>query len=129
MNLLQTGYNFDGFAREAVKVMVDIDENELHKINVRPQIAVCADAEAFIRCMLKHADRIEKRDHSEWIAYAGRMKEKYPVVLKKYWEQQDEVNTYALLDVITEQMSENDIYVSGSSGTCIDVSMQTFRVK
>ena len=129
MNLLQTGYNFDGFAREAVKVMVDIDVNELHKINVRPQIAVCADAKAFIRCMLKHADRIEKRDHSEWIAYAGRMKEKYPVVLKKYWEQQDEVNTYALLDVITEQMSENDIYVSGSSGTCIDVSMQTFRVK
>lgn len=129
MNLLQTGYNFDGFAREAVKVMVDIDENELHKINVRLQIAVCADAKAFIRCMLKHADRIEKRDHSEWIAYARRMKEKYPVVLKKYWEQQDEVNTYALLDVITEQMSDNDIYVSGSSGTCIDVSMQTFRVK
>lgn len=129
MNLLQTGYNFDGFAREAVKVMVDIDENELHKINVRPQIAVCADAKAFIRCMLKHADKIEKRDYSEWIAYAGRMKEKYPVVLKKYWEQQDAVNTYALLDVITEQMSDNDIYVSGSSGTCIDVSMQTFRVK
>lgn len=129
MNLLQTGYNFDGFAREAVKVMVDIDENELHKINVRPQIAVCADAKTFIRCMLKHADKIEKHDHSEWIAYAGRMKEKYPVVLKKYWEQQDAVNTYALLDVITEQMSDNDIYVSGSSGTCIDVSMQTFRVK
>ena len=129
MNLLQTGYNFDGFAREAVKVMVDIDEHELHKINVRPQIAVCADAKAFIRCMLKHADRIEKRDHSKWIAYAGRMKEKYPVVLKKYWEQQDAVNTYALLDVITEQMSDNDIYVSGSSGTCIDMSMQTFRVK
>lgn len=129
MNLLQTGYNFDGFAREAVKVMVDIDEHELHKINVRPQIAVCADAKTFIRCMLKHADKIEKHDHSEWIAYAGRMKEKYPVVLKKYWEQQDAVNTYALLDIITEQMSDNDIYVSGSSGTCIDVSMQTFRVK
>ena len=129
MNLLQTGYNFDGFAREAVKVMVDIDENELHKINVRPQIAVCADAKAFIRCMLKHADKIEKRDHSEWIAYAGRMKEKYPVVLKKYWEQQNEVNTYALLDVLTDQMTADNIYVSGSSGTCIDVSMQTFRVK
>ena len=27
MNLLQTGYNFDGFARAAYKVMVDIDEN------------------------------------------------------------------------------------------------------
>lgn len=129
MNLLQTGYNFDGFAREAVKVMVDIDEHELYKINVRPQIAVCADAKAFISCMLKHKEKINKRNDTEWIAYARHMKEKYPIVLDKYWEQQDEVNTYALLDVITDQMTADDIYVSGSSGTCIDVSMQTFRVK
>lgn len=129
MNLLQTGYNFDGFAREAVKIMVDIDENELHKINVRPQIAVCADAKKFIELLLTHKDRIAPRDDADWIAYAGRMKQKYPIVLKEYWGQTDQVNTYALLDTITEQMLPEDIYVSGSSGTCIDVSMQVFRVK
>lgn len=129
MNLLQTGYNFDGFAREAVKVMVDIDENELKKINVRPQIPICADARKFMELLLKHKDKIQVKNRSEWIAYGKRMKEKYPVVQKEHWEQEEKVNTYALLDVITEQMQENDIYVSGSSGTCIDVSMQTFRVK
>lgn len=129
MNLLQTGYNFDGFAREAVKIMVDIDENELHKINVRPQIPICADAKQFIDLLLKHKDKIVLRDDMEWIAYAKRMKQKYPIVLKEYWEQDEKVNTYALLDTITEQMESEDIYVSGSSGTCIDVSMQTFRVK
>lgn len=129
MNLLQTGYNFDGFARAAVKIMVDIDEPELHKINVRPDIAVCADAREFMECLLAHKDLIQKREDAEWLAYARRMKEKYPIVLDKYWHQAEEVNTYALLDVITEQMRADDIYVSGSSGTCIDVSMQTFRVK
>lgn len=129
MNLLQTGYNFDGFARDAVKIMLDIDEKELHKINVRPQIAICGDAKLFIELLLKHKDKIKKKDYTEWISYANRMKEKYPIVLKEYWEQKEKVNTYALLDVITEQMSVDDIYVSGSSGTCIDVSMQTFRVK
>lgn len=129
MNLLQTGYNFDGFARAAVKIMVDIDEPELHKINVRPDIAVCADAREFIECLLAHKDLIQKREDAEWLAYARRMKEKYPIVLDKYRQQAEEVNTYALLDVITEQMRADDIYVSGSSGTCIDVSMQTFRVK
>lgn len=129
MNLLQTGYNFDGFARAAVKIMVDIDEPELHKINVRPDIAVCADAREFMECLLAHKDLIQKREDAEWLAYARRMKEKYPIVLDKYWQQAEEVNTYALLDVITEQMRADDIYVSGSSGTCIDVSMQTFRVK
>lgn len=129
MNLLQTGYNFDGFAREAVKIMVDIDENELHKINVRPQIPICADAKRFMELLLKHRDKIKQREDAEWISYANRMKQKYPVVLKEHWQQKEKVNTYALLDTITEQMKPEDIYVSGSSGTCIDVSMQTFRVK
>ncbi len=129
MNLLQTGYNFDGFARAATRIMVDIDENELKKINVRPQIPVCADAKDFIECLLAHKDLIRKREDAEWLAYARRMKEKYPIVQESYWAQTEEVNTYALLDTITEQMTAEDIYVSGSSGTCIDVSMQTFRVK
>lgn len=57
------------------------------------------------------------------------MKAKYPIVTEKARTQKELVNTYALLDEITEQMTADDIYVSGSSGTCIDVSMQTFRVK
>lgn len=129
MNLLQTGYNFDGFAREAVKIMVDIDANELHKTNVRPQIPICADARHFMEVLLKHKDKIRKKDYTAWIAYANRMKQKYPIVLESYRKQKELVNTYVLLDTITEQMQPDDIYVSGSSGTCIDVSMQTFRVK
>lgn len=129
MNLLQTGYNFDGFAREAVKVMVDIDANELKKINVRPQIAVCADAGEFIGLLLKHRDKIKAKGRFEWLSYARRMKSKYPIVQKAHWEQDGCANTYALLDAITEQMGQDDIFVSGSSGTCIDVSMQVFRVK
>lgn len=129
MNLLQTGYNFDGFARAAYKIMVDIDENELHKTNVRPDLAVCADAKHFMELLLKHKDKIKRKDYSGWISYANRVKQKYPVVTEEAWNQKELVNTYALLDTITEQMQPEDIYVSGSSGTCIDVSMQTFRVK
>lgn len=129
MNLLQTGYNFDGFARGAVKVMVDIDGPELHKINVRPDIAVCADAKLFMELLLKHKDKLQKKSIEPWLNYARKMKGKYPIVLEQYWKQEKLVNTYALLDTITEQMTAEDVYVSGSSGTCIDVSMQTFRVK
>ncbi len=129
MNLLQTGYNFDGFARAAVKVMVDIDEKELHKINVRPDIAICADARDFMEMLLRHSDKIQPRDDAEWIDYANRMKQKYPIVTKEAWSCEGSVDTYALLDTITGQMRPDDIFVSGSSGTCIDVSMQTFRVK
>ena len=129
LNLLQTGYNFDGFARAAAKIMVDIDDHELHKTNVRPDLPICADAGAFLRCLLSHRDLIRVRDRSDWFAYADRVKEKYPLVLPEYWKQAELVNTYCLLETISEQLTPNDVYVSGSSGSCIDISMQTFRVK
>ena len=129
LNLLQTGYNFDGFARAATKVMVDIDEHELHKTNVRPDLPVCADAGAFLRCLLAHRDLILPKDRRAWFAYADRMKSKYPLVPSSYWEQKELVNTYCLLETISEQLTTEDVYVSGSSGSCIDVSMQTFKVK
>ena len=128
-NLLQTGYNFDGFARAAYKVMVDIDEAELHKINVRPDLPICADAGDFIREILKQKDRIKKKDRSAWFAYGDRLKTKYPLVTEEQWNQKELVNTYCLLETISKYMTPDDIYVSGSSGSCIDISMQTFKVK
>lgn len=129
LNLLQTGYNFDGFARNAVKAMVDIDSAELIKTNVRPDIAICADAGKIIRMLLENRHLIENKERSEWLAYSDRMKRKYPLVQEKYWKQSELVNPYCLLETISKYMEKDDIYVSGSSGSCIDISMQTFRVK
>lgn len=129
LNLLQTGYNFDGFARGAHKIMVDIDEAELHKINVRPDTAVCADAKQFMLTILKYKDKIQIKNRTEWFAYAERLKTKYPIVQEHYWKQKKSVNPYCLLDTISDLMTEDDLYVSGSSGSCIDISMQAFRVK
>ncbi len=135
LNLLQTGYNFEGFARGAKRVMVDIDSAELHKINVRPTLPVCADAKEFIECLLKNAGSIEKKDRQEWFAYADKVKSRYPLVddeyRKKALEDKTEgtADTYLLLEAISDLLTSEDIYVSGSSGSCIDISMQTFRVK
>ena len=129
MNLLQTGYNFDGFAKDAVKIQVDIDNAELHKINVRPNIAICADAKVFMKLLIKHKDKINSKKRNAWFEYAAKLKQKYPIVQDDYWKQKDLVNTYCLIDTIAKYMTADDIYVSGSSGSCIDISMQTFSVK
>ena len=129
LNLLQTGYNFDGFARAATKIMIDIDDAELHKVNVRADIPVCADAGEFIDTVLKYKDKIVANPRSEWFDYANRLKSKYPIVPKEYYDDKDYVNTYCLIDKISDYMTADDVYVSGSSGSCIDISMQAFKVK
>lgn len=129
LNLLQTGYNFDGFAKKAIKIMVDIDRAELNKINVRPDIKVCADVKDFIKYLLKHKDKIKKVDRSDWFTYADNMKKKYPIIKNEYLENNDKVNTYLLIETISKYMKNDQIYVSGSSGSSIDISMQGFKVK
>jgi len=129
LNLLQTGYNFDGFARCAKKIMVDIDPNELHKINVRPDIPVCADADRFIKEIIRQKDKIIRKDRKSWLDYCNKVKQKYPLISESMRKQNEPVNSYLLLDTISDQMNSNDIYVAGSSGSCIDISMQGFKVK
>lgn len=129
LNLLQTGYNFDGFAREATKVMVDIDESELHKTNVRPDLPICADAKEFIRLLLKNKHLIKKNNREKWFEYSKNVRDKYPLIRKEYYEENGYANTYVLLNEITDKMSNDEVYVAGSSGSCIDISMQAFKVK
>ncbi len=135
LNFLQTGFNFDGFARGAERIMVDIDPAELHKINVRPTLPVCADAKEFIELIIKNKDKIENKDRKEWFSYADRVKARYPLVSEEHRQESmsetedGTVDTYLLLETISDKMKEDDIYVSGSSGSCIDISMQTFKVK
>jgi acetolactate synthase-1/2/3 large subunit len=129
LNLLQTGYNFDGFARCAKKIMVDIDSNELRKINVRPDIPVCADAGRFIKEIIRQKDKIIPKERKAWFEYCDRVKRTYPLITENMHCENEKVNSYLLVDTISNQMNSNDIYVAGSSGSCIDVSMQGFKVK
>jgi acetolactate synthase-1/2/3 large subunit len=129
LNLLQTGYNFDGFARAAKKIMIDIDEKELYKINVRPDIPVCSDAKYFINEFLAQRDNVKIRKRIKWFQYCENIKCQYPLYKREEINQNEKVNPYLLIDTISKNMNADEVYVSGSSGSCIDISMQTFKVK
>lgn len=129
LNLLQTGYNFKAFARGAKRVMVDIDEAELNKSNVFPDMPVCMNAKEFIKLLLKNKDKIKSRNRQEWIGICKEWRKKYPVVLEEFKNQKQYVNTYVFIDKLSDNLPDDTIFVSGSSGTGLDVTMQAFKVK
>ena len=52
------------------------------------------------------------------------------MVLPEYWENvEDVVNTYVLMDVLSDELGPDDLIVPGSSGPCSDIFMQAFRIK
>ena len=72
-----TGSNPKQFAREAKKIIVDIDKTELYKGVVKPDLAICADAKDFITSLLKKD--LTKYYHSTWLSRCMDWAKKYEI--------------------------------------------------
>jgi acetolactate synthase-1/2/3 large subunit len=129
LDLVVTAYAPDKLARAAKKIMVDIDMAEINKLKKTIDVPVCADAKLFIQEFLKQSDKIKPKDRSHWLERCIEWKTKYPVVLPEYWQQKEGVSTYVLSEVLAEELTGNDLIVSGSSGAGIELFLLVFRVK
>jgi acetolactate synthase-1/2/3 large subunit len=129
LDLGQTGYSHANFARAAKKIIVDIDPAEIGKMMTPIDVPVCADAGDFIREIFRQRDSITFQDRHGWLDRCKAWQAKYPVVLPEYWDKTDYVDNYVLIDVLSEEMSGDDILVPGSSGASSEIIMQAFRVK
>ena len=103
ISISQTGHNFKAFAREAKKIVVDIDHNELEKNCVIPDLPICCDALVFVRELLnliKSDSRFPRQDISPWIEQCRVWKEKYAVVTPELRAQTEFVNSSDISHVL-----------------------------
>ncbi|OGU10277.1 MAG: hypothetical protein A2075_21540 [Geobacteraceae bacterium GWC2_58_44] len=128
MSIPQVGYNFKTFAREAKRIMVDVDRKELDKPSVRADLPILADAGEFIRELQRQLLAEEPTARPAWLARCREWKGKYPVVLPEYRHNPDGVNSFHFIDQLTQRLGEDAVVVTdmGTSFTC---TMQTFRTK
>jgi acetolactate synthase-1/2/3 large subunit len=131
MDMGQTAYMHKYLAQGAKKIMVDIDENEINKMQTTIDIPISVDAGDFIDEVLEQLEsvRIDDSKFEKWCEQCRVWKEKFPVVLSEYWEYDDGVSIYALVDAISEAIGSGDLFVPGSSGACSEVAMQAFKSK
>ncbi|MHB8391701.1 MAG: thiamine pyrophosphate-binding protein [Acidobacteriaceae bacterium] len=116
-----TGYAPDKLAREAHKVVVDIDAAELGKLHPHIEQPVCADARAFLTEMLRQRSAILPRDRSAWDDRCAGWKHRYPVVTDEHRNPDTQVSIYHLAEVIGTETDAKDQLVSGSSGAGIEI--------
>ena len=129
MDLGQTAYTHRNFARNARKIMVDIDDAEINKMQMKIDVPVNSDAGDFIREFALQLKKIAIKDRSNWLMKCKEWQKKYPVILPEYRNQKKYVNDYVLIDILSDEMSSDDLLIPGSSGACSERSMQAFRVK
>ena len=124
LDLAQVAFNYPGFAPSARRVVVDVDAAEIEKLG-DVDLPLVVDAGAFVRGMLA-ADAATPRE--SWLERCRRWKETYPVILEEYRREEGPVNTYVLVDMLSELLVADDVLVPGSSGSCAEITMQAFRV-
>ncbi|BBE30624.1 acetolactate synthase [Tepiditoga spiralis] len=125
----QTAYNHKNFAPNAKKVIVDIDINEINKLNMDIELKIEANAYDFLEILNKKIQNITFEKKEKWINFCSELKNKYPIILEEYYKEKDFVNPYVLIDILSQKLTEKDAVIPGSSGICSEITMQSFKVK
>lgn len=129
LDLVLTGFAPEKLARAAKKVAVDVDPNELAKLNHILDYAICADASVFIREFLQQVERVKRKDRSAWMMRCLEWKRKYPVVLPEHRQPIEKVSCYYLTEVLSDCLQADDVIVPGSSGFGVEIFLLAFKVK
>jgi acetolactate synthase I/II/III large subunit len=129
LDLPQVGHSYPNFAREAKKVVVDIDNAEIAKIDTNIDVSINADAKEFLTAFIGKMGDGAVRNRADWLLRCEKWKRQYPVILPEYLRPELFVNPYALMDMLSEILDEDDVIVPGSSGSCAEITRQAFRIK
>ena len=124
-----TAFNHENFAPRARKIMVDIDETEINKMKMPLEVKIVADVKAVLLELTKQEYNISLAEREDWLKYCQTMKNKYPVVLPEYYQEQEYINTYLFVEELCKQLDENDVIVPESSGGAGEITYQALKVK
>jgi acetolactate synthase I/II/III large subunit len=116
-----TGYAPDKLARAAHRVMVDIDAAEIEKLSPYIHAPICADAGAFLREMLRQVGCVQPKDRTCWKQRCADWKTRYSVVLDEHRKPEGRVSIFNLAEVIGQETTPDDVMISGSSGSGIEI--------
>lgn len=117
----QVSFAYDSWAREAYKIMVEIDPAEINKPTLNIDLPIQSDIKDFLEKFNAYLEK-EYSDYTfkneDWIKQCNIWKEKYPVCDKSKYEQKDKINVYAFLDTLSDCMKENDKIVVANGAAC-----------
>lgn len=119
LDLGQTGYRPDCFAPNAVKYVVDIDQDELNKIENTKKIQI--DARIFLEILHDKNEIFTKKDIS-WLQLCQEWKKKYKITPRQTCNEY--LDPYEFINILSGLLQKDDIVVPGSSGGCAEITMQ-----
>ncbi len=127
-NIRQASYNFENFAKNAYLISVDIDNAELDKPTVIPDLKINADLADFLPEFAKHVEKSNSWS-IEWLPFCKKLQNRYSFEnTPEYQQAGDKINVYHFIRRVTELMKEDDVCVMANATATI-CTFQTAIVK
>ena len=127
LNIRQISYNYKDFAKNAYKIMVDIDEGELKKPTLNINMPIQANVKDVINSLLKTKYE-STEDKNKWVKWAHDMGNKYPAALPEYYEKTNPMNPYAFMEKFFNLLNDDEIVVCGNGSAAV-ISFQAGKFK
>jgi len=124
-----TGTMLHAFAREAKRVVIDVDRQELEHLNVPVDLTIHSDAKVFLREILRLVGEAKTQDIQSWRQKCFDYKSKYNQVPQEWSTRKEYVNPYVFVDTLSEEMNGEDVIVIDGGGTITEIAPQALRVK
>ena len=128
LNIRMIGYNHYDFAKNAYKIIVDIDPRELVKPTVRPDMPVNADVRELMEKLIElHYEPQEK--HRAWTEWCRSLVERYPAACESYHKHDGSlINPYIFIDKLFDELKEDDRIITGNGSACV-MTFQGCKIK
>lgn len=129
-----TAFNEQNFGKEAKKVIVDIDERELARMNLRDMVVRSAcDAGVFVRSLREECGKRDWRRQVDrwegWIRDSHAIRGRYPTVTEAHRAVEGVVSAYYFIEVLCRNLAADDVIVPESSGGAGEITYQAFKIK
>lgn len=124
-----TAFNDTLFAKNAKKVIIDIDEHEINRMDMPKEVAIVSDAGDFLTCLTEFMGEEKLPDLSEWLACCRELRSRYPLVTDRHKDTGDYVSAYYFIDELCKTLRADDVIVPESSGGAGEITYQAFHIK
>ena len=128
LNIRLVSYNWENFARDAFKVVVDVDAAELRKPTLKVDLPVHADLRDFLPLFDDATAAWEPEPRAAWLGWCRERLDHYPVVLPEYWENRESVNPYCFVESLFERLEDDEI-IACADGTACVTAFQAARIR
>lgn len=127
LNIRQVSYNWTSFARNALKIWVDIDEVEMNKPTVKADFPIHANLADLLPILSQYTYGGPNDEHRKWLQWCLERRKKYPVVQDEYWRAK-KINPYCFMQSLFRQLPVGQITVCANGSACV-TSFQAAEIK